>query len=68
MFDQQFESYLFPNKIQRMLSQIFNFMQQQFEIVCFGSKASDRNTFKSVSVTFFCQYIVIQSIQLIFNL
>ena len=46
----QFEWYLFPTKIQRMLPIILNFSQQPFEIKCFGSTACDRETFKYVSV------------------
>lgn len=47
----QFEWYLFPMAIQRMLPLILMFTQQPFEVVCFGSKASDRDTFKLVSGT-----------------
>lgn len=46
----QFEWYLFSGGIQRMMPMILNFTQQPFEITCFGSKACDRDTFKSVSV------------------
>lgn len=47
----QFDWYLFPTKVQRMLPLILNFTQQPFVVRCFGSSACDRNTFKSASVT-----------------
>ena len=46
----QFNWYLFPAEIQRMLPLILNFMQQPVEIKCFGSTALDRETFKYVRV------------------
>lgn len=46
----QFDWYLLPPKIQRILPIILNFMQQPFELKCFGSKTCDRELFKSVSV------------------
>lgn len=52
---EQFDWYLFPTDIQRMLPMILNFTQQPFEIICFGSAACDRNTFKSVSK--FCSMV-----------
>lgn len=45
----QFDWYLFPTKIQRMLPMIFRFTQRPLEIVCFGSTACDRDTFKLVN-------------------
>lgn len=44
----QFEWYLFPADVQRMLPLIINFTQQPVEINCFGSTAADRETFKYV--------------------
>lgn len=46
----QFEWYLFSMKIQRILPMILHFTQQPLQVICFGSKASDRDTFKSVCV------------------
>lgn len=59
MFD-QFEWYLFPDGIQRMLPMIFYLTQQPFEIICFGSAACDRETFKSVSIA----QILLKSIEI----
>lgn len=47
---EQLDWYLFPMNIQRMLPMILHFTQQPFEIICFGSKACNRDTFKSVGV------------------
>lgn len=60
---EQFDWYLFPTEIQRMLPLILNITQQPFEIVCFGSAAGDRETFKSVCVTltFLCTMIELNS-------
>lgn len=44
----QFDWYLMPADIQRMLPIIVNFAQQPVYIVCFGSAACDRDTFKYV--------------------
>lgn len=46
----QFEWYLFPIDIQRMLPLILNYMQQPIEIKCFGSVTCDRETFKFVRI------------------
>lgn len=46
----QFDWHLFPTEILRMMPLIFKFTQQPFEIICFGSNAADRDTFKSVSM------------------
>ena len=46
----QFDWYLFPIEIQRMLPLILNFAQQPIEVKCFGSAACDRETFKYVRV------------------
>ena len=45
----QFDWYLFPANIQRMLPIIINFAQQPIVIKCFGSTAAVRETFKYVS-------------------
>lgn len=45
----EFDWYLFPAKIQRMLPFIINYAQQSVDITCFGSAVCDRDTFKSVS-------------------
>lgn len=45
----QFEWYLFPANVQRMLPIIMNFTQQPIVVKCFGSAACDRETFKYVS-------------------
>lgn len=45
----QFDWYLFPDDIQRMLPMILNFTQQTFELKCFGSAACNREMFKYVS-------------------
>lgn len=45
----QFEWYLFPGKIQRMLPIVMNFTQQPVEITCFGSITANRDAFKYVS-------------------
>lgn len=57
----QFEWYLFPTKIQRMMPLILNFTQQPIEITSFGSAACDRETFKSVSVEHISDLIAIKS-------
>lgn len=52
----QFEWYLFPAEIQRILPIIMNYTQQPVDIRCFGTAACDRETFKYVrilSVIFF---------------
>lgn len=46
---EQFDWYLLPSEIQRMLPFIMHFSQQPVEINCFGSWACDRATFKYVS-------------------
>lgn len=46
----QFSWNLFPIKIQRMLPTLMINLQQPFEIMCFGSTACIRETFKKVSV------------------
>lgn len=46
----QFDWYLLPAKIQRILPLIINFAQQPVNIKCFGSSACDRETFKYVSI------------------
>lgn len=46
----QFNWYLFPNEVQRMLPMILAFTQQPIEIACFGSTACDRKSFKYVSI------------------
>lgn len=45
----QFDWYLLPADIQRMLPMIIQFDQQPVQIKCFGTVASDRETFKFVS-------------------
>lgn len=45
----QFEWYLFPAEIQRMMPMILQFTQQPFELICFGSTACNREAFKYVS-------------------
>lgn len=45
----QFDWYLFPLKIQRMLPMVMVNTQQPLEIMCFGSTACNRETFKKVS-------------------
>lgn len=47
---EQFEWYLFPTEIQWVLPTILIFAQQPFEIICFGSAACNRETFKIVSM------------------
>ena len=47
----QFDWYLFPAEIQRLLPIILNFTQQPVEIKCFGSTTLDRETFKYVRIT-----------------
>lgn len=47
---EQFDWYQFPVEIQQMLPLILHFTQQPVEILCFGSRACDRDTFKSVRV------------------
>lgn len=47
----QFDWYIFPVKIQRMMPLILNFTQQSNEIKCFGSAACNREAFKYVSTT-----------------
>lgn len=46
----RFDWYLFPTKIHRMLPVIMIYTQRPIEILCFGSAASDRNTFKQVGL------------------
>lgn len=48
----QFDWFLLPVKIQRMLPAIMHFAQQPVNINCFGSSACDRALFKSVGLTF----------------
>lgn len=45
----QFDWYLFPGELQRMLPIILNYAQQPVEIKCFGSTACNRATLKYVS-------------------
>lgn len=45
----QFDWYLFPLKIQRILPTIMMDTQQLYEIMCFGSTNCSRETFKRVS-------------------
>lgn len=45
----QFDWYLYPVKIKRMLPTLMINTQQPFEIMCFGSKACTRETCKKVS-------------------
>lgn len=45
-----FDWYLFPIEIQRMLTIVINFAQQPLVVKCFGSAACDRETFKYVSI------------------
>lgn len=45
----QFEWYLFPIEIQRLLPMTMMFAQKSIQVKSFGSKACDRETFKSVS-------------------
>lgn len=47
----QFDWYLLPGEIQRMLPLIINFAQQPINIKSFGSAALDRDTFKYVSIS-----------------
>lgn len=53
----QFDWYLFPVEIQRMLLIVINFAQQPIVIKCFGSAACDRETFKYVRVPKFTSAI-----------
>lgn len=46
---EQFEWYLWPNKLQRMHSLVIQFAQLPYTVHCFGSLPSDRETFKYVS-------------------
>ena len=46
----QFDWYLLPYNIQRLLPTIINFAQQSVDIKCFGSTTLDRDTFKYVSL------------------
>ena len=46
---EQFDWNLFPMKIQRLLVTLMINTQQPFEIMCFGSTACIRETFKRVS-------------------
>lgn len=48
---QQLDWYLFPTTIQRMMPMILNFTQNPIEIMCFGNKPCNRETFKYVSIT-----------------
>lgn len=47
---EQFDWFLFPVEIQRMLLIVIHFAQQSIVIKCFGSAACDRETFKYVRV------------------
>lgn len=47
----QFKWYLFPVNVKRILPIIINHAQQSVDIKCFGSTASNRETFKYVSVS-----------------
>lgn len=49
----QFEWYLLPDKMQRMIPLIMQFAQQPVDIKWFGSVATDRETFKYVSISEF---------------
>lgn len=44
----QFDWYLFPMRIQRMLPTLLIVAQQPIEIIVFGSTSANRNTFKKV--------------------
>lgn len=46
----QFDWYLLPADVQRMLTLILIFEQQPIEVICFGSTACNRETFKYVNV------------------
>lgn len=46
----QFDWFLFPAEIQRMIPMILIFTQQPFEIECFGNMSCNRDTFKYVSI------------------
>lgn len=46
----QFHWYLFTPEIQQMLPMIMQFAQKPTVFYCFGSKASVRETFKSVRI------------------
>ena len=48
----QFDWYLFPHKINRILPMIIIIAQQKIAIKCFGSISCDRDTFKKVSTSF----------------
>lgn len=50
----QFDWYLFPIELQRMLPTFTNLTQQTIELPCFGSFACSRETFKKVRCT---QYV-----------
>lgn len=47
-FINQFEWYLFPIEIQKLLPIIIHSVQQPIEVKCFGSIALIRDTFKKV--------------------
>lgn len=47
---QQFDWYLFPVEIQRLMPMIFNFTQEPVKVMCFGNIPCNRETFKYVSV------------------
>lgn len=46
----EFDWYLFPSEIQRMLPIIMMYAQQPVGIACFGSTTCNRDTFKYVSM------------------
>lgn len=49
----QFEWYLFPIEIQRLLPIVMQSTQQPIEVKCLGSVACNRETFKYVSISQF---------------
>lgn len=64
----QFEWYLFPNQIQRMMPLILNLMQQSNEMKCFGSTAVNQDTFKYVSASKMNEIITVMIKNLCINL
>lgn len=45
---EQFDWYLFPNEIQRILLTLMVFGQQEVSLQCFGSTSTNREAFKKV--------------------
>lgn len=58
----EFDWYLFPVRIQRIIPMILQFTQQPTEIKCFGSIACNREAFKYVSATKRAKFCISKSI------